>query len=95
MEKISIGKLLDFGLTVNQAKIYWSIVHSGATCVSRIAESTYLHRQDIYKTLPKLEKMGLIARRIDSPLIIEAVPVQKALNNLVSTERKRKKESLA
>ena len=95
LQETWVRKLLDFGLTVNQAKVYWSIVQSGLTCVSKISEFTQLHRQDIYKILPKLEKMGLIMKTIDKPIIIEAIPVEKALNSLVSTERKKANERIS
>ena len=95
MEKDLIWKLSDFGLTVNQAKVYLSIVQSGATCVSRISESTRLHRQDIYKMLPKLEEMGLIMKTLGTPSIIEAIPVEKALNRLFSTEREETNERIS
>jgi sugar-specific transcriptional regulator TrmB len=87
-------KLENFGFTVNQAKVYLSIVQLGTTCVGIISKNTQLHRQDIYKLLPKLEKMGLITRTIDKPFMIEAIPVEKALDNLVSIERKRAQEKI-
>jgi sugar-specific transcriptional regulator TrmB len=90
-----IRKLSDFGFTVNQAKVYLSIVQSGLTCVSKISESTQLHRQDIYKILPKLEKIGLVTKTIDRPFLIEVIPVEKALDSLVSTERKKANERIS
>jgi hypothetical protein len=39
--------------------------------------------------LPKLEKMGLITKTIHNPFMIEAIPVEKALDSLVSRERKK------
>jgi sugar-specific transcriptional regulator TrmB len=95
MEKDLIWKLSDFGLTVNQAKVYLNIVQSGETYVSRISKSTRLHRQDIYKILPKLEEMGLIMRTLGTPSIIEAIPVEKALNRLFSTEREEANERIS
>jgi sugar-specific transcriptional regulator TrmB len=95
MEEDLVRKLYDFGFTVNQAKVYLSIVQSEATYVSRISESTRLHRQDIYKILPKLEKMGLIIKTLDTPFIIEAIPVEKALSSLVSTEREKANERIS
>ncbi len=81
-----------FGLTPNQAKIYLAILQYGSISVGKITESTKLHRQDIYKTLPKLENMGLIARALGKPINIEAIPVEKALNALVDTERDKANE---
>ncbi len=94
MQEDLVIKLENFGFTVNQAKVYLSIVHSGSTHVGRISKDTQLHRQDIYKMLPKLEKMGLITKTIDKPFMIEAVPVGEALDNLVSKERKNANERI-
>ena len=94
MQEELVVKLENFGFTVNQAKVYLSIVQSGATRVGRISKNTQLHRQDIYKLLPKLERMGLITKTIDKPFMIEAVPIEKALDNLVSKERKKANERI-
>lgn len=66
-----------------------SIVQSGRTRVGRISKNTQLHRQDIYKLLPKLEKMGLITKTIDKPFMIEAIPFEKALENVILIEREK------
>jgi sugar-specific transcriptional regulator TrmB len=89
MQEDLVLKLENFGFTTNQAKVYLSIVESGKTRVRRIAANTHVHRQDIYKLLPKLEKMGLITKTIDKPCMIEAVPIEKALDNLILREREK------
>ena len=89
MQEDLVVKLESFGFTVNQAKVYLSIVQSGKTQVGKISKGTQLHRQDIYKLLPKLEKMGLITRTIDKPFMIEAIPIDKALDSLISKEREK------
>ncbi|HLN90039.1 MAG TPA: helix-turn-helix domain-containing protein [Candidatus Binatia bacterium] len=95
MEEAIIDKLSNFGLTVNQAKVYVSIVQYGKTHVSQISKETQLHRQDIYKLLPKLEKMGLITKTIDQPFMIEAIPVEKALDSLVWREKMKADERIS
>jgi len=82
-----VAKLETFGFTINQAKVYLSIVQSGKTRVGTISKNTQLHRQDIYKLLPKLERLGLITKTIDKPFMIESVPIEKALGNVISKER--------
>jgi sugar-specific transcriptional regulator TrmB len=89
MQEDLVVKMESFGFTVNQAKVYLSIVQSGKTRVGKISKSTQLHRQDIYKLLPKLEKMGLITKTIDKPFMIEAIPIEKALETLISKEREK------
>lgn len=95
MQEDLVVKLESFGFTVNQAKVYLSIVQSGKTRVGRISKGTQLHRQDIYKLLPKLEKMGLITKTIDRPFMIEAIPIDKALDTLISKERKKANEKIS
>jgi sugar-specific transcriptional regulator TrmB len=56
MQEDIIFKLTDFGFTVNQAKVYLSIVNSGSTHVGKISKETMLHRQDIIKYCLNLKK---------------------------------------
>ncbi len=94
MQEDIVMKLTNFGFTVNQAKVYLSIIQSGPTRVGKISRNTQLHRQDIYKLLPKLEKMGLITKTIDKPFMIEAISVEKALDNLISKERRKANDKI-
>jgi sugar-specific transcriptional regulator TrmB len=83
-----------FGFTLNQAKVYLSIVQAGSISVSKIAESSKLHRQDIYKILPKLEEKGMITKTLGNPLAVVAIPVETALKNLLSKETKNALERI-
>jgi sugar-specific transcriptional regulator TrmB len=62
--------------------------------VGRISKNTQLHPQDIYKLLPKLEKMGLITKTIDKPFMIEAIPFKKALENVILKEREKANQKI-
>ena len=95
MQEDLVVKLASFGFTVNQAKVYLSIVQSGKTRVGRISRGTQLHRQDIYKLLPKLEKMGLITKTIDKPFMIEAIPIEEALETFISKEKDKATERIS
>ena len=94
MQEDQVTKLLNFGLTVNQAKVYLSIIQSGMTSVNKISKYTQLHRQDIYKILPKLERMGLITKTLDTPFMIDAIPTETALYNLVSVLRQKSEKEM-
>jgi hypothetical protein len=54
MEKGLVKNLTDFGLSVNQAKVYLSIIHLGPATVNSISKDTGLHQQDIYKIYGQL-----------------------------------------
>ena len=49
-------KLNDFGLSINQAKVYLSVARLKVASVSDISRETQLYRQDIYKIMPVLSK---------------------------------------
>jgi len=95
MEEDLVVKLESFGFTVNQAKVYLCIIQSRKTSVGKISKCTGLHRQDIYKLLPKLEKMGLISKTIDKPFMIEAIPIEKALETLILKEREKSNKRIS
>jgi sugar-specific transcriptional regulator TrmB len=89
-----VKELEAFGFTLNQAKVYLTVVQAGSISVGKIAESSKLYRQDIYKILPKLEKKGVITKTLGAPIIIKAIPVKKALKSLVLEERKKALERI-
>jgi sugar-specific transcriptional regulator TrmB len=89
MQEDLVSKLTGFGFTINQAKVYLSIIQNGSVTVGEIAKISQLHRQDIYKMIPILEKKGLIIKTIDKPILISAVPTEKALNRLLETEKEK------
>jgi hypothetical protein len=85
----SDAKLLsEFGLTPYQSRVYLAIVKLGLTTVSRIAKLTGIRREEVYRTLPKLEQTGLIERVLGRPVKVRGLPLDDALSLLI----KRKKE---
>ena len=90
-----VRRLSEFGLTVNQARVYLSIVLLGLKSAGEISKSSQLHRQDIYKVLPVLEKKGLIIRLVGKPSTFEAFPVASALANLVAGQEEKAKKRIS
>jgi sugar-specific transcriptional regulator TrmB len=84
-----VKKLAEFELTVNQAKVYLCIIQSGTVSVGKISKITKLHRQDIYKILPKIEEKGLITKTIEKPFRFQAIPLETALHQLVLKEQEK------
>lgn len=78
-----IEKLRAFSLSPNQAKIYAFLCEAGRANVSKISEATQIHPQDIYKAAVVLEDKGLVMRAKTGQLIIEAIPAERALQNLI------------
>ena len=87
--------LLGLGLTLNQAKIYLAILQLEKTTVGQISKFAKVRREDVYRLLPALEKMGLIERMLGKPTEIRATPISDALSFLVAEEQGKFDERLA
>jgi sugar-specific transcriptional regulator TrmB len=87
--------LTDFGLSINQAKVYLSVARSKIATVDTISRETRLYRQDVYKIMPILEKKGLVVKIIDRPTKFESLPIEKAIDTLISKERKTAEDRLS
>ena len=54
-------ELIDFGLTLNEAKIYLVLLENGALNPYQIAEKTGLHRGYIYDALERMQEKGVVS----------------------------------
>ena len=86
--------LLGLGLTLNQAKVYLAILKLEKTTVGQVANFSKVRREDVYRILPSLEKMGLIERFLGKPTEIRATRISDSLTSLVTEEKNRSKERL-
>jgi sugar-specific transcriptional regulator TrmB len=87
--------LTDFGLTGNQAKVYLATARLRLAPVGKISKVSKVRREDVYRILPKLEKMGLVEKLIGTPAKIRATPVEEALSLLVKHEEDTARERLS
>jgi sugar-specific transcriptional regulator TrmB len=90
----NMALLLGLGLTLNQAKVYLAILKLQKTTVGQVASFSKVRREDVYRILPSLEKMGLIERFLGKPTEIRATSVSDSLASLVTEEKNRSKERL-
>ncbi|MGD0204801.1 MAG: helix-turn-helix domain-containing protein [Candidatus Bathyarchaeia archaeon] len=86
--------LLGLGLSLNQARVYLAILKLEKTTVGQVAKFSKVRREDVYRILPSLEKMGLIERLIGKPTEVRATPISDALTFLVSEEKSKFDERL-
>src|SRR4030042_5703547 len=87
--------LLSLGLSLNQAKVYLAILKLEKTAVGKLAAFSKVRREDVYRILPILEKMGLIERLLGKPSEVRATPISDALTFLVSEEKTKSDERLS
>ena len=87
--------LCAFGLTPNQAKVYLAVCRLGIAQVGRISKVSKVRREDIYRLLPSLEKLGLIEKVLGTPTKIRAIPVEDGLSLLVKQEEDKTHKKMA
>ncbi len=81
--------LLGLGLSLNQARVYLAILKLEKTTVGQVAKFSKVRREDVYRILPSLEKMGLIERLMGKPAEVRATPISDALSFLVAEEKRQ------
>src|SRR4030067_1135420 len=86
--------LLGLGLSLNQARVYLAILKLEKTTVGQVAKFSKVRREDVYRILPTLEKMGLIEKLMGKPTEIRATPISDALTFLVAEEKSKSDERL-
>jgi sugar-specific transcriptional regulator TrmB len=87
--------LLGLGLTLNQARVYLTILKLEKATVGQLAKHSKVRREDVYRILPSLEKIGIIERLLGKPTEVRATPISDALSLLVSEEKAKSDDRLS
>ncbi len=86
--------LLGLGLSLNQARVYLAVLKLEKTTVGQVAKFSKVRREDVYRILPVLEKMGLVERLLGKPTEVRATLISDSLSFLVAEEKKKSEERL-
>ena len=79
------AKLLsEFGLTPYESKVYLTVFQLGLTTAADISKAAKIRREEVYRTLPKLEKLGLVEKVLGRPARVRALPIEDALSILIN-----------
>ncbi len=69
--------------------MYLAALRLGFASASKISKASEVRREEVYRTLPKLEKSGLIERVLGRPVKFRALPIEDGISLLL----KRKEEA--
>jgi sugar-specific transcriptional regulator TrmB len=83
--------LARYGLSQNEIRAYVYLAEADEKKAAEIAEAISLHRTEAYRTLRDLEKRGIVLSTFEKPLRFTAVPLDKAIERLMETEKTRLK----
>jgi len=84
-----IETLEDFGLSVLQAKIYLVLITLGKADATTIAKTSNVARQEIYRIMPALQKLGLGEKILGKPVTYRATSLQKGLSILAQQQKEK------
>ncbi len=83
----NIQTLMRFGLSIVQASVYLTLVKLKKSDAKTIAKLSNVARQDIYRIMPALQRLGLVQKIIGIPTMYMATPLQDGASILL--ERKK------
>ncbi len=89
------GLLAEFGLTQNEARLYLSASKLGSATASQIGKASGVRREEVYRTLPRLEKAGLVERVLGRPVKFKALSVDDGVSMLIKRKEEVAQKELA
>lgn len=87
--------LIDFGLTLNQARVYVALLKLGVAPVVGISKLSSVRREEVYRALGELEKRGFVERIIGKPSKFKASPLEQMLPEVLEQSRQKFELSLS
>jgi sugar-specific transcriptional regulator TrmB len=89
-----VEQLISFGLTANQAKVYVTLVAIEPAPASKIAAVCGIRREEVYRVLPDLLKLGIVSKKIGNPVSYFAMPPENSIEILMKAKLKKATEEL-
>jgi sugar-specific transcriptional regulator TrmB len=93
IEDIQVETLKNVGLSQVQARVYLNLAKLGTANIKTIASTANVARQDTYRIMSSLEKMGLAERVIAQTTMFTATPIRQGLNRILENKKKEYLES--
>jgi sugar-specific transcriptional regulator TrmB len=87
----AVQTLMELELTFCQAKVYSALVQGGSCTAKTISRISKVTRQDVYRIMPQLQKLGLVQKTLNIPTEWKATPIDEGLAILL--ERKKQQIS--
>jgi predicted DNA-binding transcriptional regulator len=75
------------GLSMNETRVYLYLARTGGKKAAEIAEAVSIHRTETYRVLRDLGKRGVVLSAFEKPLKFTAVPLEKAIEQLIDAQR--------
>jgi sugar-specific transcriptional regulator TrmB len=80
-------------MTMQQTKVYIALNKLEQATVRTIAKNAQMDRAEVYRAIPKLQKLGLIKKFITTPTAFRAVPLSEGLSILLQRDAEKHKKN--
>ncbi len=80
------------GLTNVQSKVFTANFSIGKTTAKQIAHHAKIAREDVYRVMPLLQKMGLVKKHLTKPALFETIDMSNAIKLLVDRRKNETEE---
>lgn len=90
-----ILRLIGFGLTEKEAKLYLYLLKYGPKTPSPLAKSLKTYREDVHRTLASLIDKGMVRPSVDAPTVYTAVELETALESALKKHEAELREMQA
>ncbi len=84
-----IQTLVDLGLTPREARVFLVLAKSGTLTVNALTKVVKLPRQDAYKILNELQRLGIVEKRVSTPTRFVPIPFQDVCHILLRRRSQR------
>jgi sugar-specific transcriptional regulator TrmB len=81
--------LAGLGLTEIDTEIYVFLAKEGSQKGRDIAGMLNLHKQQLYRSLKRLQKKGIVTATVGHPAYFSAMPLDKALDILIQNSKEQ------
>ncbi len=90
----AVNTLTRLGLTLNQARVYLALVSLESASAEAVSKVSKIARQDIYRVMPTLKRIGIVEEIIATPAIFKPMQINEALKILLERRNKETTELL-
>ena len=90
-ESAITDKLLEYGLTETEGKIYIYVAKRGPSAAGEIARALTIRRGQTYNILKTLQEKGIVETVPGRPIRFSAIPLPKAIDALLEAHKQKER----
>jgi sugar-specific transcriptional regulator TrmB len=86
---LMLKTIVSLGFKETDAQVYVYLTTEGIQKATDIAEALKLYKQQLYRSLKRLQRKGIVNATLERPAQFSAVSIEKALDFLIETKKEQ------